>query len=263
MAPTVRQAERAKLERRQAFAGGLEWDSTMHRKLQRFDADEQTFFRQHAPTVLQGYVRREFTIGGAVQMADVAQALADFPRTHGLAHCAAYHFSDFGPCALYCRPCSIGVGPHRFTARALSSDALSVALSARAAKGVLPALPPPPMLPLPPITGHSATMRFFPDGKAWLGAGCERSDLDFVAALAAAAVPDDSAPPPPGPLLALLTRHRASSGLPAGARYHRLPAQFVPPRFLQRNGYQVVGYRKYGDFGRAFNGPCQPCMALS
>ena len=89
-------------------------------KIAEFDRAQAAALAAHAPVELDGYARREFTLGGAVPLAEAEAALAAAQAEHGLAGCAAY--------------------AHR------------------------PA-------------GHSTALRFFPDGKAWLAAGCAQSDL--------------------------------------------------------------------------------------
>eukprot|EP00434_Breviolum_minutum_P040553 symbB.v1.2.036036.t1/scaffold4996.1/size31978/1 len=88
--------------------------------------------------------------------------------------------------------------------------------------------------------GHSTNFRFFVDGKAWLSAGCEQQDFDFVEQI----VREDVVP------LAFLATHLDLD--PGSGRYFELPPGICPPNFFSRNGYQVVAYRKFGDAGHQF-----------
>ena len=65
-------------------------------------------------------------------------------------------------------PTARRVSPPAFPPNDLSSNASRVVNPAAAAADTHSA------------SGHSTSVRFFPDGKAWLAAGCEQTDLDFV-----------------------------------------------------------------------------------
>ncbi|CAL1163477.1 unnamed protein product [Cladocopium goreaui] len=90
--------------------------------------------------------------------------------------------------------------------------------------------------------GHSSNFRFFVDGKAWFSAGCEQQDFVFVEQM----VRRELSKVQEERMLSFLTVHEEIT------QYLELPRGICPPDFFQRNGYQVVAYRKFGNAGCQF-----------
>ncbi|CAK9095074.1 unnamed protein product [Durusdinium trenchii] len=92
--------------------------------------------------------------------------------------------------------------------------------------------------------GHSSNFRFFVDGKVWLSAGCEEADFAFIQDFVTENLRQRSRK-----LSFIATHVDLENG-----RYQELPKDLIPPQFFERNGYQVLAYRKLGDAQRAFLG---------